>query len=64
MKRVTVYYYDNRWIPIKYCYLEKAISLHHKAKLEGQEILLFPENLDPNNFDYPIESNTSSTVQI
>ncbi|WP_335033307.1 hypothetical protein [Nostoc sp.] len=50
MSRVTVYFYSERWVPIKYCSLEKAILLHQKAKLEGKEILLFPANLDPNEF--------------
>ena len=49
--RVTVYYYsDSRWVPIKYCSLGKAISLYQQAKLVGKEILLFPTDLDPNNF--------------
>ncbi|WZF20113.1 hypothetical protein WKK05_12725 [Nostoc sp. UHCC 0302] len=64
MRRVTVYYYDDRWVPIKHCYLEKAILLHYQAKIEGREILLFPENLNPNNFDYPTLSNTYSRVQV
>ncbi|MEH2165060.1 MAG: hypothetical protein V7K38_29425 [Nostoc sp.] len=50
MSRVTVYFYSDRWVPIKFCSLEKAILLHHKANLEGREILLFPANLDPNQF--------------
>lgn len=50
MSRVTVYFYNDRWVPIKYCFLEKAILLHQKAKLEGKEILLFPTNVDPNQF--------------
>ncbi|WP_334823080.1 hypothetical protein [Nostoc sp.] len=50
MSRVTVYFYSDRWVPIKYCSLEKAILLHHKANLEGKEILLFPANVDPNEF--------------
>lgn len=48
MSRVTVYFYSDRWVPIKYCSLGKAILLHQKAKLEDKEILLFPVNLDPN----------------
>lgn len=48
MSRVTVYFYSDRWVPIKYCSLGKAILLHQKAKLEDKEILLFPTNLDPN----------------
>lgn len=50
MSRVTVYFYNDGWVPIKYCFLEKAIVLHHKAKLEGKEILLFPADVDPNEF--------------
>ncbi|WP_334888087.1 hypothetical protein [Nostoc sp.] len=50
MSRVTVYFYSDRWVPIKYCFLEKAILLYHKANLEGKEILLFPDNVDPNQF--------------
>jgi hypothetical protein len=50
MSRVTVYYYSDRWVPIKYCSLGKAILLHQKASLESKEILLFPTNLDPNQF--------------
>ncbi|BDI16648.1 hypothetical protein ANSO36C_24500 [Nostoc cf. commune SO-36] len=50
MSRVTVYFYSDTWVPIKYCYLGKAILLHQKANLEGKEILLFPANLDPNQF--------------
>lgn len=48
MSRVTVYFYSDRWVPIKFCSLEKAILLHHKANLEGKEILLFPADIDPN----------------
>ncbi|MFN6563954.1 MAG: hypothetical protein RMY28_029755 [Nostoc sp. ChiSLP01] len=50
MSRVTVYFYNDGWVPIKYCSLEKAILLCHKAKLEGMEILVFPTDLDPNEF--------------
>lgn len=50
MSRVTVYFFSDRWVPIKYCSLEKAIVLYHRANLEGKEILLFPTNLDPNQF--------------
>lgn len=52
MSRVTVYFYSDRWVPIKYCSLEKAILLHQKASLEGKEILLFPANIDPNEFSF------------
>ena len=50
MSRVTVYFYSDGWVPIKYCSLKKAILLHQKAKLEGKEIFLFPIGLDPNEF--------------
>ena len=50
MSRVAVYFYSDGWVPIKYCYLGKAILLHQKASLEGKEILLFPADLDPNQF--------------
>ncbi|MDZ8027316.1 MAG: hypothetical protein RMY36_002350 [Nostoc sp. SerVER01] len=50
MSRVTVYFYSDGWVPIKYCSLQKAVLLSHKAKLEGKEILVFPPDLDPNNF--------------
>ncbi|MCW5314328.1 hypothetical protein GTQ43_11075 [Nostoc sp. KVJ3] len=50
MSRVTVYFYSDGWVPIKYCSLQKAILLYYKANLEGKEILLFPADLDPNNF--------------
>ncbi|MDZ8240463.1 MAG: hypothetical protein RMZ69_25480 [Nostoc sp. ChiQUE01a] len=50
MSRVTVYFYSDGWVPIKYCSLQKAILLSDKAKLEGKEILVFPPDLDPNNF--------------
>jgi hypothetical protein len=50
MSRVTVYFYSDGWVPIKYCSLQKAILLYHKANLEGKEIVLFPTDLDPNDF--------------
>lgn len=48
--RVIVYSYKEKWVPIKYCHLEKAILLHHEKLLCGQEVLLFPPDLDPNSF--------------
>lgn len=57
MSRVTVYFYSDRWVPIKYCSLEKAILLHQKANLEGKEILLFPDHLDPNQFSNSFNEN-------
>ncbi|GAB1540854.1 hypothetical protein NUACC21_35230 [Scytonema sp. NUACC21] len=50
MTRVVVYFYNGRWVPIKYCFLKKAIALYYKTLFSGQEVLLFPPNLDPNNF--------------
>lgn len=51
--RIVIYYYRGRWIPIKFCRLEKAIKLHRKAALQGQELVVFPLDCDPNNFwDY------------
>lgn len=48
--RIVVYFYINRWIPIKYCFLEKAIELYYKTLLSEGEVLLFPPDLDPNTF--------------
>lgn len=47
MSRVIIYYYSGRWIPIKFCRLEKAIKLYRKAKLQGKEIFIFPPNFVP-----------------
>lgn len=51
---VIVYFYSeqytNKWVPLKYCHLEKAILLHKNTLLSGQEVLLFPPDLDPNSF--------------
>ncbi|HEY9743745.1 MAG TPA: hypothetical protein V6C90_24930 [Coleofasciculaceae cyanobacterium] len=49
MSRVVIYYYSGRWIPLKYCRLEKAIKLYHQAKLQGKEIFVFPPDFDPEN---------------
>lgn len=57
MSRVTVYFYSDGWVPIKYCSLGKAILLYQKASLEGKEIFLFPVNLDPNQFSNSFNSN-------
>lgn len=48
--RVVIYYSRGRWVPIKLCRLEKAIELCRKAKQQGQEIIIFPPDCDPNNF--------------
>ncbi len=47
--RVVIYYYNGRWIPIKFCRLAKAIRFYQEAKLEGKEIFVFPPDFDPNN---------------
>lgn len=49
MNRVVIYYYSGRWIPLKYCRLEKAIKLYHQAKLQGKELFVFPPDFDPEN---------------
>lgn len=50
--RVVIYFFsDNSWIPIKYCYLLKAIALHYRIWNElGKEVFVFPPDLDPNTF--------------
>jgi len=48
--RVVVYFYSGRWVPIKHCFLSKAIELYHKVLFSGQEVFLFPPELDPNEF--------------
>lgn len=50
--RVVIYSFsDNYWVPIKYCYLLKAIELYHRIRNEtGKEVFLFPPDLDPNKF--------------
>lgn len=50
--RVVVYYLsNNKWVPIKYCTLTKAIKLSHEARHLNQGIFLFPVDLDPNQFN-------------
>ncbi|OKH58367.1 hypothetical protein NIES2130_14930 [Scytonema sp. HK-05] len=52
--RVVVYFFfDGRWIPIKFCTLNKAIKLCYEALLSNREIFLFPVDMDPNDFDTP-----------
>ncbi|BBD63458.1 hypothetical protein NIES2109_64000 (plasmid) [Nostoc sp. HK-01] len=49
--RVVIYYRDNSWVPIKYCYLLKAIELHYRIwNQSGKEVFVFPTDLDPNSF--------------
>ncbi|MUG91136.1 hypothetical protein F7734_00910 [Scytonema sp. UIC 10036] len=50
MSRVVVYFYNGRWTPIKYCFLEKAIELYYKSLFSSHEVILFPPDLDPNSF--------------
>jgi hypothetical protein len=51
LTRVTVYFFWNsQWVPIKFCTLDKAVKLSHKAMLFNKEIFLFPVDLDPNDF--------------
>lgn len=51
MQKVVVYYYSSRWIPIMFYSYSDAIALHHKARLSGKELYLFPPGLDPNDFN-------------
>lgn len=51
MQKAIVYYYNSRWIPIMFYSYSDAIALHHKARLSGQELYVFPPNLDPNDFN-------------
>lgn len=44
--RVVVSFYSDGWIPITYLCLSEAIALYRKGLLEGQEILVFPPDLD------------------
>jgi hypothetical protein len=50
--KVVIYFYnDNQWVPIKHCYLLKAVELYQNTKtVLGKEIFLFPPGLDPNIF--------------
>ena len=50
MSRVVVYLYSGRWIPIMFCSLGEAIQFHRQARLEGQQIYVFPSNVDPSNY--------------
>jgi hypothetical protein len=49
MTRIVVYYYSGRWIPIKFCRFNKAIKLYRQAKLQGQEIFIFPADFKPDD---------------
>lgn len=50
MSRVVIYYYNGRWIPIKFCRLGDAIKLSRQAKQQGQELFLFPPDFIPDDF--------------
>ena len=44
---VVVYFYSNRWIPMKCFSLAEAIRLYRKALSLGKEIIVYPPDLDP-----------------
>jgi hypothetical protein len=49
--RVVVYFFSNsKWVPIKFCTLNKAVKLCYEALLINKEMFLFPVDLDPNDF--------------
>ena len=45
-RKVVVYFYSERWIPIAYFCLSEAITLYRKALPKGKEIVVFPAGLD------------------
>ncbi len=47
MSPVVVYFYSNRWIPMKCFSLGEAIELYHKASCLGKKIIVYPPDLDP-----------------
>lgn len=47
MSPVVVYFYSNRWIPMKCFSLTEAIELYRKALSLGKEIIVYPPDLDP-----------------
>lgn len=49
--RVVVYFYSGGWIPITFYPLIEAIQLHHLALDSGMDIVVFPPDMDPRNFD-------------
>ncbi len=51
--RVVVYFYSGRWVPIMSYGLADAIALHQNARLLGQEIYIFPPDINPNQFSNP-----------
>jgi hypothetical protein len=44
---VVVFFYSNRWIPMKCFSLAEAIALYHKALDLGKEIIVYPPDFDP-----------------
>lgn len=58
MSPVVVYFYSNRWIPMKCFSLAEAIRLYRKALFLGKKIIVYPLGLDPytqNNSTPPCE---------
>lgn len=51
-ERVVVFFCKNeQWVPIKYCYLLKAVELYKKTiTLSGEELFVFPPDVNPNMF--------------
>ncbi len=45
-RRVVVYFYSDRWIPIPCFCLSEAIALYRKALVQGKQILVFPVGLN------------------
>lgn len=52
-ERVVLFFYkDEQWVPIKYCYLLKAVELYKKTRtLSGKELFVFPPDINPNMFN-------------
>jgi len=44
---VVVFFYSNRWIPMKCFSLAEAIALYHKALDLGKQIIVYPHHFDP-----------------
>lgn len=56
MSRVVVYYESGGWIPITFNSLGQAIALHRRAMQEAREILVFPPEVNPNDFQHFLHS--------
>jgi len=56
---VVIYFYNGSWIPVIHYSLAEAIALYYKGQSEGQALLAFPPNLDPNA---EVEWNDSSVT--